>query len=62
MVHMDSVVLIVLLKKVNKQIEEKLGILSWITDQRTKSREQGNSLKVVKQGRLPIPADILVDI
>ena len=31
---------ICVIKKVNKQVEKKLGILSWIRDQRTK--KQGN--------------------
>ena len=46
---MDLEVIIVL-QKVNKQVKSKI---------RNKKKEQ---VKVVKQGRLLIPADILVDL
>jgi len=50
-------------KKVNKQVEAKIRNfkLNWGSKTK-KAGKQGNSLKVIKQGRLPIPADILVDI
>ena len=45
-VHVDSVVTIVLLKKYTNKQKENLGILSWIRDQRTaKSRETREQLK-----------------
>jgi len=54
----DSVVIIVL-QTVKKQVEGKIAQLG-IKEQKIKeTREQ---LKVVKQGRSSIPADILEDI
>jgi len=39
------------------------GILSSVRDQRAEQAgKQWNSVEVVKQGRSPIPVDILVDI
>jgi len=49
---MDSVVIIVL-QKVNKQVEGKLIILSSIRDQRTKSREAKEQLKSCETREVP---------
>jgi len=47
--------------KANKQVEGKLGILSSIKNQRPKNRETMKQL-AMKQGRFPIPADILMNM
>ena len=44
-----------MLQKVNKQVEAK------IRNFRDQSQETREQLKVAKQGRSPIPADILAD-
>ena len=51
---------VVVLQKVNKQVEVNIGNLSTIRAHKTKSRKTREQLKVVKQGRSTIPADIIV--
>jgi len=48
--------------KVNKQVEAKIMNFCSIRDQRKIVGKQGNSQKVMKQGRSLMPTDILVDI
>ena len=60
----DSLTITVLQKKqTNKYVQGKIkNFLNSIRDQRTKIRETREQLKVVKQGRCPIPANIVVGI